>query len=339
LKDEMYYQSEGGMVPIRWTPPESYKYKKYSSASDVWSFGITLYEIFTNAALPYGKSWSNLNVMVEVECGYRLPPPPGCPRAIYKVMMQSWNPHRRARPTFAQLVDSMELAYDMLFPADSEQIATKASTEDCHDLETVYMGVPVPDLNHLDENAQFYLAPGMDIRAEGPVKLPAVPERVSTKRPTQNKSDDDTKRMSAYQYSDDGLTAVLKKETTNASDDNHTSNLDILRPSVMRRQGSLRKQKETEIEDDTGRGVVDYVSNKAVEEVLRIAREREKLSRAEVTGLTRAGDLGESIRARPTYIEQVGRATDVKATAAIKGRGVCKCRRFKCVCKPEDLAA
>lgn len=41
------------------------------------------------------QGWSNLNVMVEVERGYRLPPPAGCPRAIYKVMMQSWNPHRR----------------------------------------------------------------------------------------------------------------------------------------------------------------------------------------------------------------------------------------------------
>lgn len=38
LDDEMYYESEGGMVPIRWTPPEAYKFKKYSSASDVWSY-------------------------------------------------------------------------------------------------------------------------------------------------------------------------------------------------------------------------------------------------------------------------------------------------------------
>ncbi len=45
LENDQYYQSEGGMVPIRWTAPEAYKYKKYSTSSDVWGFGITLNEV------------------------------------------------------------------------------------------------------------------------------------------------------------------------------------------------------------------------------------------------------------------------------------------------------
>ena len=63
------------------------------------------------------QAWSNLNVMVEVERGFRLKAPKGCPRAIYKLMMASWNPHRRGRPNFDQLEEQMVLAYDMLFPA------------------------------------------------------------------------------------------------------------------------------------------------------------------------------------------------------------------------------
>jgi c-src tyrosine kinase len=97
---------------------------QFSTKSDVWSYGITLHEIFTNADIPYGKvgaggtqltvgrsgrpvgdgaahlgskaqNWSNLNVMVEVERGFRLKAPKGCPRAIYKLMMSTWNPFRR----------------------------------------------------------------------------------------------------------------------------------------------------------------------------------------------------------------------------------------------------
>jgi serine/threonine protein kinase len=49
LDDTMYYESEGGMVPIRWTPPEAYKFKRYSPASDVWSYGITLCVLIMHA--------------------------------------------------------------------------------------------------------------------------------------------------------------------------------------------------------------------------------------------------------------------------------------------------
>lgn len=111
------------MVPIRWTPPEAYKYKKYSSKSDVWSYGILLYEIWTRAALPYGKDWTNLNVMMEVERGFRLPAPPDCPRAIYKVMMDCWNPMRALRPDFKSLVERLKMAYEMLFTAGNTACA------------------------------------------------------------------------------------------------------------------------------------------------------------------------------------------------------------------------
>lgn len=72
--------------------------------------------------------------------------------------------------------------------------------------------------------------------------------------------------------SDDGMTALLKKSAPKK--EQKTELASALRPSfAQRRQGSLRRQKDAEAEDEEkGRGVVDYVSNKTVEEVLRIAR-------------------------------------------------------------------
>lgn len=61
LQDEDYYVSHGGLVPVRWTAPEAIQYRKYSTASDVWSFGIVLYEIWSLAIKPY-KTLTNEQV-------------------------------------------------------------------------------------------------------------------------------------------------------------------------------------------------------------------------------------------------------------------------------------
>ena len=65
-------------------------YKKYSTASDVWSYGIVLYEMWTIGEKPYGYSWSNNDVIEMLEKGYRLSPPPGCSRPVYELMISCW---------------------------------------------------------------------------------------------------------------------------------------------------------------------------------------------------------------------------------------------------------
>ena len=59
LKDTDYYVSRGGKIPVKWTAPEALHYKKYSTASDMWSFGVVLYEIWTMGIKPYDNATNN----------------------------------------------------------------------------------------------------------------------------------------------------------------------------------------------------------------------------------------------------------------------------------------
>eukprot|EP00037_Helgoeca_nana_P021934 m.222569 g.222569 ORF g.222569 m.222569 type:complete len:1124 (-) comp25827_c0_seq2:84-3455(-) len=105
-----YYRSNGGLLPIRWTPIEALERNKFTSASDVWSFGIVVFEIFSGASKPYGKM-TNQQVWVKVKAGYRIPIPSGCPSVAYTdIMLPCWASRPSARPTFSQLVGIIDTA-------------------------------------------------------------------------------------------------------------------------------------------------------------------------------------------------------------------------------------
>eukprot|EP00731_Ephydatia_muelleri_P015150 Em0008g870a len=106
LADDTYYVSHGGMVPIKWTAPEAIHFKKYSTASDVWSYGCLLYEIWSIGMKPY-EGMTNAEVVEKVDSGYRRPPPPGCPQLIYHLMIQCWNPETCSRPMFRDIYLSL----------------------------------------------------------------------------------------------------------------------------------------------------------------------------------------------------------------------------------------
>eukprot|EP00050_Salpingoeca_kvevrii_P001198 m.164780 g.164780 ORF g.164780 m.164780 type:complete len:1438 (+) comp10319_c0_seq1:179-4492(+) len=97
-------------IPIRWTSPEAIKDKAWSSASDVWSFGVVLWEMFTYAEHPY-KGWTNRRVVDEVMDGYRLSVPPKCPMLIYAIMMDCWNIDVEERITFKVAYQRLQAAW------------------------------------------------------------------------------------------------------------------------------------------------------------------------------------------------------------------------------------
>uniref|UniRef100_A0A8C4Q5D4 non-specific protein-tyrosine kinase n=1 Tax=Eptatretus burgeri TaxID=7764 RepID=A0A8C4Q5D4_EPTBU len=110
IKEDEYEARIGSKFPIKWTAPEAANFNRFTTKSDVWSFGILLYEIVTYAKIPY-PGMSNAEVLVAVERGYRMPCPFGCPQQFYQLMMECWHQNEMARPTFETLQWQLEDYY------------------------------------------------------------------------------------------------------------------------------------------------------------------------------------------------------------------------------------
>uniref|UniRef100_A0A672GQN6 Ephrin type-A receptor 8 n=1 Tax=Salarias fasciatus TaxID=181472 RepID=A0A672GQN6_SALFA len=101
------YTTSGGKIPIRWTAPEAIAYRKFSSSSDVWSYGVVMWEVMSYGERPYWNL-TNRDVIKSVEEGYRLPAPMGCPGALHTLMLDCWQKDRNERPRFCQIVTILD---------------------------------------------------------------------------------------------------------------------------------------------------------------------------------------------------------------------------------------
>ena len=310
LDDEMYYESEGGMVPIRWTPPEAYKFKKYSSASDVWSYGITLYEVWTKGGLPYGRKWTNMNVMMQVEGGYRLPPPAGCPKAVYKLMMQCWNPLRRKRPSFTKIHDNLQVAFDFMYPDDEDGGADEVEVEvdtSYEGMEEMYLGVPCPTEENLDDDTYM------------------VPTDTAYMVPTPTSAGRSNAITSMAAHLGNELLSPVSSKPDRFAKEKLTPNGGVDRTSILYAPGSpmaharrdagggidLRRQKGAHDDDDTEDGSRGKSSAnlKKVSEVTQLSNELNAQSTAEVTGVGLLERHGIAATGRQ-FVETTGRALD-----------------------------
>ncbi|VDO53544.1 unnamed protein product [Schistosoma margrebowiei] len=102
LKNREYVAHAGARFPIKWTSPEAANYSRFTIKSDVWSFGILLTEIVTYGRSPY-PGMHNAEVLRQVDAGYRMSKPPGCPPELYDLMLECWAADENKRPSFATI--------------------------------------------------------------------------------------------------------------------------------------------------------------------------------------------------------------------------------------------
>ena len=102
LDDDFYEAPTEEKFPIKWTAPEGALYRRFTIKSDVWSFGILLYELITYGRFPY-PGMTNAQVLDVLQTGFRMLCPMGCPEQLYEIMRECWKDDAASRPTFEVL--------------------------------------------------------------------------------------------------------------------------------------------------------------------------------------------------------------------------------------------
>ncbi|KAG9281890.1 tyrosine-protein kinase ABL1 isoform X1 [Astyanax mexicanus] len=110
MTGDTYTAHAGAKFPIKWTAPESLAYNKFSIKSDVWAFGVLLWEIATYGMSPYpGIDLSQVYELLEKD--YRMDRPEGCPEKVYELMRACWKWNPAERPSFAETHQAFETMF------------------------------------------------------------------------------------------------------------------------------------------------------------------------------------------------------------------------------------
>ncbi|XP_076762037.1 tyrosine-protein kinase transmembrane receptor Ror isoform X1 [Xylocopa sonorina] len=118
-----YYRVQSkSLLPVRWMPPESILYGKFTTESDVWSFGVVLWEIYSYGLQPY-YGYNNQEVIDMIRSRQLLPCPEDCPTMIYSLMIECWHEVANRRPQFPEIHHRLHNCHKSTNKTNSTQLS------------------------------------------------------------------------------------------------------------------------------------------------------------------------------------------------------------------------
>jgi len=114
------YNAKDNSFPVKWSPPEVILHRQFTSKSDVWSYSISLWELFSWGVTPY-PALSNKETIEEVLKGYRLPKPILMPDSIYELCGEGWKENPNERPNFKNIYDQLNVIMKEYLIGTSEE--------------------------------------------------------------------------------------------------------------------------------------------------------------------------------------------------------------------------
>ncbi|CAH0557393.1 unnamed protein product, partial [Brassicogethes aeneus] len=158
-----YYKIGGSrLLPVRWMSPESVVYGRFTLESDIWSYGVVLWEIYSFGKQPY-YGHSNEEVVKLILDGIMLIPPDDCPSLICELMKNCWKTEPRHRITFPNICDKLELTYEKYIERENEDSFRVENEVKKFIPFTINRSLPRPPIKMFNQeqdlDAQGYLLP------------------------------------------------------------------------------------------------------------------------------------------------------------------------------------
>ncbi|KAL7854477.1 hypothetical protein SRHO_G00166670 [Serrasalmus rhombeus] len=167
-----YYRKGGkGLLPVRWMSPESLKDGVFTTMSDVWSFGVVLWEIATLAEQPY-QGMSNEQVLRFVMDGGLLDKPDNCPDMLFELMRMCWQYNPKMRPSFLEIISSIKDDLEPPFREVSFFYSEENKPPDTEELDMEKVGtmenVPLEPSTSLQPLTPASASPPQGVQAQSP---------------------------------------------------------------------------------------------------------------------------------------------------------------------------
>lgn len=148
MHDNNYVSKGSTFLPVKWMAPESIFDNLYTTLSDVWSYGILLWEIFSLGGTPYPGMVVDSSFYNKIKSGYRMSKPEHAPHDVYEMMMKCWNSEPEKRPSFLGLSDTVASLLPSSYKRHYERVNHEflksdhpAVTRVCVENDDAYIGI------------------------------------------------------------------------------------------------------------------------------------------------------------------------------------------------------
>ncbi|TMS20407.1 Platelet-derived growth factor receptor alpha [Larimichthys crocea] len=162
MHDNNYVSKGSTFLPVKWMAPESIFDNLYTTLSDVWSYGILLWEIFSLGGTPYPGMVVDSSFYNKIKSGYRMSKPEHAPHDVYEMMMKCWNSEPEKRPSFLGLSDTVASLLPSSYKRHYERVNHEflksdhpAVTRVCMENNDAYIGITYKNQGKLKDREKW----------------------------------------------------------------------------------------------------------------------------------------------------------------------------------------